>query len=151
MENLNLLFFEYFIEAPVFEKQLVAWAMIRDKRINENTAKKLLLFVKHYLSGTEKDQFMKEWKEAQEAEYAFTGSWLEWQEWKKSGYPVPVPITKESIRELKGYFARLDGTLLVDCVYRFVRNYDIFSEYPSKNKVERKKKPSILDEIQVLF
>ena len=54
---------------------------------------------------------------------------VEWKEWKKNGYPVPVPITKQSIRELKGYFARLDGTLLVDCVYRFIRDNDIFSEY----------------------
>jgi hypothetical protein len=150
MENLNTLFFEYFIEAPLFEKQLVAWAMTRDKRINKNTAEKLLLFVKHYLTGAETQQFLKEWKDAQDAEYGFTGSGMEWEDWKKNGYPVPQPITKQSIRELKGYFARLDGTLLVDCVYHFVRDNDIFSEYPSKKKV-KPKKPSILDEIQKQF
>jgi hypothetical protein len=123
MENLNPLFFEYFIEAPLFEKQLVAWAMIQDKRINENTAKKLLSFINFYLSGAEADQFLKEWKRNQKLEYAFTGCGMEWE---------------ESIRELKVYFARLDGTLLVDCVYHFVRDNDIFSEYPSiQDEIQR--------------
>ena len=151
MENLNPLFFEYFIEATPFEKYMIAWSMIQDKRINKKTAEKLEIFIKsELLIQGELDLFMKEWKNNQKVEYAFLGCGLEWEDWKKNGYPVQQPITKESIRELKGYFARLDCTLLRDCINHFVRDNDIFSEYPSKKKVNPKK-PSILDEIQSHF
>jgi response regulator of citrate/malate metabolism len=83
MENLNPLFFEYFIEAPLFEKQLVAWAMIQDKRINKKTAEKLLIFIDVYLSGEEADKFLKEWKRNQKLEYAFTGCGMEWKNGRK--------------------------------------------------------------------
>jgi hypothetical protein len=152
MENLNPLLFQYFIEAPLFEKYMISWAMIKDKRINKKIAEKLELFIKlELMINNEYELFMKEWKRNQKLDYAFTGSGIEWEDWKKNGYPVPVPITKQSIRELKGYFARLDCTLLRDCVNHWFRDYDIFSEYPTKDKVEREKKPSILDEIQSNF
>jgi hypothetical protein len=135
MENLNPLFFEYFIEAPLFEKYMLSWAMIRDKRIHKKTAEKLELFIKYALSSNNEDNlFMIQWEENQKLEYAFLGCGLEWEDWKKNGFPIPVPITKESIRKLKGYFARLDGTLLRDCVNDWVRDYDLFSEYPTKEK-----------------
>jgi ABC-type polar amino acid transport system ATPase subunit len=117
MDKFNPIFLKTFLNFNSFEKNLVCWAMTVDERttkdIMENFIKKHFDEKESYEKYNEVFQQWNEYHNLENCENCSKGK---------------IKITNVRINNnLVRHFKELDGTLLRDLVYRFVRTYDIYS------------------------